>query len=113
MIVERTGLEAEEAAVDPVLAPRLLAKAAHAPSSVHLGDPELQLGPDDRHRGEPALGAVEVDQADEIDVGHPVGIGGAERALAEQRPGLFDPPPGRCVHAGVEAAHLHAVGPSA
>ncbi len=56
-------LEAEEAAVDPVLRPRLLAEAAHAAVAVELGDAELELGPHHGHRGETPVLAVKARSA--------------------------------------------------
>jgi len=61
-IVEHLSLEAEEAAVDPVLRARLLVKADHAPVVLKLRHAELQLGAHHRHRGERAVALVEREQ---------------------------------------------------
>jgi hypothetical protein len=61
-VVEHPGLEAEEAAVHPPFKHGLLLEPRDATPSVHLRDPELAAGPDDRHRGEVAVAPVELDQ---------------------------------------------------
>jgi adenylate cyclase len=110
--LEHALLEAEEATVDPVLGAGLLAEVGHPALAVELGDPELQRGLHDGHRGERPVGAVAGEQRAEIDVGEPVGVGGAEGPDAGELRGEQPDPPARgSVLAGVGAAHLHAARP--
>ena len=81
-VVERARLEAEEAAVDPVLAARLLDEAGD-PVAVELGDAPLQVRPDHGHRRQPAVRAVELEQRAEVDVGDAVGVGQRRRSPPE------------------------------
>src|SRR5262249_33703535 len=78
-IRKHARLEAEEAAVDPALHPRLLVEAADQPVVTELGDPELQPGPDHRHRRERSARPMELRQGVEVDVGHAVRVGRGER----------------------------------
>jgi hypothetical protein len=59
-VVEDAGLEAEEAAVDPVLAARLLDEPGHLVTG-ELGDSPLQVGADDGDRRERPMPMVEVE----------------------------------------------------
>src|SRR5947209_13119187 len=72
--LERRRLEAEEPAVDPMLAARLLAKAPHDAISVHLRHAERQPRADHGHGGGRAVLGVEAQQGVEVDVGHAVGV---------------------------------------
>src|SRR5918999_61916 len=94
-VVERAGLEAEEAAVDPAVVAGLLGEAAHVAVAVQLGHAELQLGLDHRHRGEKAVTRVEAHEVAQIDVGHAVGVGRAEALAAESVRHAGDAPAGR------------------
>src|SRR6476646_6486112 len=86
-VVEEPGLEAEEASVDPVLGAGLLLEAADGAVA--------------------AVIAVAAEQSLEVDVGNPVGIGRAERALAELLGSQLDSPACRGVLARVQALDSH------
>ncbi len=74
-------------------------------------DAELQLRPHDGHRGQRAMGAVEVQQRVEVDVGDAVGVGRGERPACDDISGAVDAAAGLRVEAGVEALDGDAVGP--
>src|SRR6476620_12214923 len=76
-VAEHARLEAEEAAVDPVRAARLLDEAGDG-VAVELGNPPLDVRPHDRNRGEGAVATVEIELGAEIDIGHAVRVGNAE-----------------------------------
>ena len=110
-IVEHAGPHAEEAAVDPVLGGRLLAKARHAPIAIELGDAELQQRAHNRHRRGRGVGGVKLQESVQVDVGDSVGVGRAEALPREAGLQQLDPPSGRGVRAGVLTIDPDAVGP--
>ena len=66
-----------------MLAARLLDEAGDPASPSSSATPHWRCGPDDGHRRQRALAAVEVEQRAEVDVGDAVGVGGAEALAAE------------------------------
>ena len=79
-VVEHPRLEAEEAAVHPMVEPRLLLEGrSRGLPSPSVGDAELAARADDRHGREVAVARVEADQRPQVDVGDAVGVGRAER----------------------------------
>src|SRR4029079_5338012 len=76
----RRALEADEPAVEPAVELGLLLEALHHSLAVQAGHAELELGLDDGHGAERAVGRVEPEQRVEVDVGAAVGVGGAEAA---------------------------------
>ena len=79
------GLEAEEAAVDPVLGARLLAEArAPRPSPSSSATPNCSSGRTTVIVAGAPWRGVEGEQRVEVDVGHAVGVGRAERAVAQR-----------------------------
>src|SRR5918992_2352892 len=107
-VVERAGLKAEEAAVDPALVAGLLREAAHVAVAVQLGHAELELGLDDGHGRERPVAVVIGEQGGEVDIGHAVGVGRAEALAVEAVRHAGDPSPGRGVLAGLDALDLEA-----
>ena len=79
------GTQGEEAAVDPVLGPRLLVEPAHAVVVAEQRDAERQLRAHHGHRGQRAGGLVAGAQGGEVDVGDAVGVGGQERRRPRAR----------------------------
>src|SRR4249919_455861 len=92
-VPRRPRLEAEEAAVDPVLAARLLDEAGD-PVAVELGHSPLQMWLDHGHRRDLAVGKVKVELGVEVDVGDAVGVGDAETLAVELFAELGDAPAG-------------------
>src|SRR6185295_12202246 len=110
-MVEHSRLEAEEAAVDPVLAARLLDEALDGVAGADACDAPLQLRPHYRDGGGRAVRGVEIEQRVEVDVGDPVGIGRAEGFAVEPSAQPRKPPASRRVPAGVDAGDLEALRP--
>ena len=102
-VVERARLEDEEAAVDPALELRLLLEALHDALAVQARHAELELRLDHGHGGQRAVAGVEVEQGVEVDVGHPVGVGGAEAAVLDAVAHARDAAAGGRVLAGLDA----------
>ena len=75
------GARDEEAAIDPAaIAHRLLGEARH-PRAVMADGAEAAGRLHRRHGAEPALVAMEIDQATHVDIGDAVAIGEAERLV--------------------------------
>jgi len=82
-VVQDTRFEAEEAAVDPALDLRFLVEAAHQSLVVQIGDAELELWPDHRHRRQAPGLAVHAGEGRQVDVRDPIRIGGGEGPLPD------------------------------
>ncbi len=90
---------------------RLLLEAHHGAVAVQLRHAELEDRPDHGHRRRRSVLAVEGQQVRQVDVRDPVPVGRAEGPSLQPLLEPVDPPAGRRVEAGVDAVHLHAVGP--
>src|SRR4051794_15378462 len=67
-VAERLGLETEEAAVDPVLAARLLDEALDPVVGPELGDAPLQIGTDHGHGRKGAVPLMRLELGGKVDV---------------------------------------------
>ena len=120
-VVDALGRENEIAAVDPAaVAHRLLDEAAHAVAGIHA---ERAVAAGRLHRSDGrqlAVRAVERDQRADIDIGHAVAVGEAERLFAAHVVGhSAQAPAGHRIVAGVHErdaprlglalVHLHRV----
>src|SRR4249919_1410984 len=110
-VVQDTRFEAEEAAVDPALDLRFLVEAAHQSLVVQIGDAELELWPDHRHRRQAPGLAVHASEGRQVDVRDPIRIGGGEGPLPDVVLGGLEAAACWSVEAGVDAAHLDPLGP--
>src|SRR5436190_13965252 len=110
-VVKDAGVEAEEAAVDPVLGPGLLVEPGDPAVTVELGDAELELGTYDRHRGQCSVCAVKSGQLGEVDVRQAVRVCCAERGLPHAVANPCDAPARGRLHPGVDALDVDRLGP--
>src|SRR5947209_891234 len=83
-VVERPGLEAEEASVYPRLEPGLLLEADDPAVTVEIGNPELEPRADHGDRRERPLRTMKLEQRTQVDIGDSVGVGGAARLAPKQ-----------------------------
>jgi hypothetical protein len=68
-VVEHTVVKDEEAAVDPAVQTGLFVESSHLLLPVYVKYAEGQPGSDDSHRGDSAVGAVELLEPPKVEVG--------------------------------------------
>ena len=105
-VVEHARLEAEEASVDPAVDLRLLVEGPLTrSSSSSSATPNWSSGRTTVTVASAPPSRWNVGQCGEVDVGHPVRVGGGEGPV-DAVLGELDPAARRGVEAGVQAAHL-------